>query len=101
MGIADVALRHAETVDRFPSATVVTRQHQNRRRGMNHVPIGATAKREIVLVAEPAQIGEGVVLAVVKHALDRFDGDGRRRGAAGRGNVRASRDRCMKQRDCD
>ena len=88
-------------MDRFPSATFVTCPHLIRRRTLNYLPIFATAKREVVLVAEPAQIGEGVVLAVVKHALDRFDGDGRRRGAAGRGNVRASRDRCMKQRDCD
>lgn len=42
---------------------------------MHHVPIGAAAKSQIILVREPNQVGERIVLTVVKNLPDVADTD--------------------------
>ena len=42
---------------------------------MHHVPIGAAAKGQIVLVREPNQVGKRIVLTVVKNLPDVADTD--------------------------
>jgi hypothetical protein len=64
-----------ETMDLFPRLEIVAGHNDHRRRGMHHVSIGATSKRQIVAVTKACQIGEGVVLAVMEHTADVSDSD--------------------------
>jgi hypothetical protein len=47
---------------------------------MHHVAVGTTAEREVKPVMKPAEVGEGIVLAVVEGAVNVADGDLRRGG---------------------
>ena len=92
--VARVALFHGEAMHLLPRrAVVAAAQDDDRGRRIHHVPVGATAEREVELPAETAQVGEGIVLAVVKHAPDRADGDARWRVGGDRG--------CREERECD
>ena len=44
-------------------------------RGMHHVTIRTAPKGQVKLALKPAQIGEGIVLAIVEHPPDRTDTD--------------------------
>lgn len=68
MRISRVALLDAEAMRLLPLHAVRAPQNDDRRRGMNHVASGAASESEPKLLAEPAQVGEGIVFAVVKNA---------------------------------
>ena len=68
MRIARVTLRHPELMHRLPTLSIRAAQDQDRRSRMDHVPVRATAKRQVELVSKPHQVGKRVVFSVVKHA---------------------------------
>ena len=68
--IASVPLVHAEAVNLFPLLCVSAGENYNRRRGMHHVAVGTATKRQIEVVLEPNQVGESIMLPVMKHAAD-------------------------------
>ena len=70
MRVAGVPLGDVETVDLFPLPRVRAAEHDNRSAGVDHVPVGAAAKREPELASPVDQVGERIVFPVVKHAAD-------------------------------
>src|SRR5688572_4380162 len=73
MGVTHVALRHVEAVHLAPLRAVTAGQDEDGGSGMHHVAVWAGAEGEIVTALVAKQVGEGVVLAVVKNAADGFD----------------------------
>ena len=81
VGIPGVAILHRKPMDRLPRRAFVPAAKNDRGRGgVNHVSVRTTPEGQIERVVEPAEIREGVVLAIVKHPADRPQPDRRRRG---------------------
>ena len=70
MRIAEISFRHTKVVDLFPCLAVFAFQDDVRRCGIDHVPIGTTAKSQIKSIAKPNHVSERVLFAVVKNTAD-------------------------------
>ena len=63
-------------MDLLPVAAVGAGQHDDARRGEEHVAVGAAAKGQIQAITETAHIREGIMTSVIEQLTYGTDSDG-------------------------
>ena len=54
-------------MDLFPLLQVLTLKNDDRCRGVDHVAIGATSKRQKIAILKTNQVGKSIVFSIVEH----------------------------------
>ena len=91
--VANVAVGDVEGVYRLPFVAVVTRHNDDARRGKEHVAVGAASVSQIEAITKTAQVGKGVVQAVIDQLTYRVNSD-RGHGGGSRGRAQAESGDC-------
>ena len=85
MRVPRVAVFHREAMDWLPVCSLIAAaQDDDGSCRVHHMAIRTAPKNKVELASKPAQISEGIVLAVVKHPSDRADADLGQRVTGGR-----------------
>jgi hypothetical protein len=70
VGVADIAFGYTEGVDLLPILTIIAGHNQYSRRCEYHMSVWTTAEGQIKSVLKTAEVGEGIVVAVVENLPD-------------------------------